>query len=508
MVQSQFSTSSYDDPCPRSFNLAGYVLAASGQHDNKCALVLAAADGHDQTWSFGALRAQVYGVAAGLRATGAQPGARLLMRLDNTANFPITFLGAIAAGLVPIAASSMLTPPEIANIIDETAPALIVASAHLALPSVHVPVINETALAEMKQLPSQQRAEMGAPERPAYIVYTSGTSGQPRAVVHAHRAIWARRMMWQGWYGLVENDRVLHAGAFNWTYTLGTGLMDPWAIGATALIAQPGTPPEALPGLLDRHKATIFAAAPGVYRKMLRGPVPKLPQLRHGLSAGEKLSDNLRSRWQAATGTALHEAYGLSECSTFLSGAPDRPAPKDTLGYPQPGRRMALIEGGVPANEGIIAVHRSDPGLMLGYLGRPAETEAKFSGDWFLTGDRGLVLPDGAIKYLGRADDMMNAGGYRVAPLEIEEALCQHPGVEESAAVELNVKTDASIIAVFWVGPENLTKTELGAFLAQRLARYKCPRLFTRIDALPRGANNKVQRRQLKEKWEAENGPA
>lgn len=104
---------------------------------------------------------------------------------------------------------------------------------------------------------------MGEPDRPAYIIYTSGTSGHPRAVVHAHRTVWARRMMWEGWYGLLEQDRVLHAGAFNWTYTLGTGLLDPWARGATALIPGHGVASEALGLLLKQHDATIFAAAPG-----------------------------------------------------------------------------------------------------------------------------------------------------------------------------------------------------------------------------------------------------
>ena len=102
--------------------------------------------------------------------------------------------------------------------------------------------------------------DMGAPDRPGYIVFTSGSGGTPRAVVHAHRAVWARRMMWDGWYGLRTDDRVLHAGAFNWTYTLGTGLMDPWAIGATALVVAPGAP---MSLLMRRHDATNLCRRAG-----------------------------------------------------------------------------------------------------------------------------------------------------------------------------------------------------------------------------------------------------
>ena len=132
---------------------------------------------------------------------------------------------------------------------------------------------------------------MADPNREGYVVFTSGSSGQPEAVSHAHRAILARAAMHQGWEGLTPDDRLLHAGALNWTYTLGTGLLDPWTCGATALIPAAGTPPSALPALMARSKATILAAAPGVFRQMLRAPFPGLPHLRHALSAGEGLPD-------------------------------------------------------------------------------------------------------------------------------------------------------------------------------------------------------------------------
>jgi acyl-coenzyme A synthetase/AMP-(fatty) acid ligase len=154
---------------------------------------------------------------------------------------------------------------------------------------------------------------MGDANRLGYIIFTSGTSGRPQAVAHAHRAILGRAMMMQGWYGLQADDRLLHAGAFNWTYTLGTGLMDPWTLGATALIPAPGTAAQDLPALLARARATIFAAAPGVYRQLLRAALPPLPDLRHGLSAGEALPETTRDAWHAATGKPIFEAFGMSE---------------------------------------------------------------------------------------------------------------------------------------------------------------------------------------------------
>jgi acyl-coenzyme A synthetase/AMP-(fatty) acid ligase len=303
----------------------------------------------------------------------------------------------------------------------------------------------------------------------------------------------------------------MHAGAFNWTYTLGTGLMDPWTVGATALIPAEGVTPAQLPLLLARHDATLFAAAPGVFRQMLRHPVPPLPRLRHGLSAGEKLPDATRADWERATGTAIHEAFGMSECSTFVSGSPDRPAPAGTLGFPQPGRRIAILGPGGPVRPGepgVLAVHRSDPGLMLGYLGAAEETAARFRAEWFLTGDVVAEGPDGAIAYLGRDDDMMNAGGFRVSPVEVEAALAGFPGLTDVAAVELPVKADASAIAAFYSAEADLSWEAMRAFLEPRLARYKTPRLFLRVETIPRGANGKLMRRALRDRWKAQNGQA
>jgi len=321
-------------PCPAPFNLAAYVLHRAQQLANKTALAVIRGA---ECWSYAALEAAVLGAASGFLSQGLKSGDRLLMRLGNSVEFPIAYLAAIAADIIPVPISAFLTEPEVARIIADVSPRLIVAEEGLALPAEPArPVLPAKAMREMYGLTPAPYA-MGEPDRPAYIIYTSGTSGHPRAVVHAHRTVWARRMMWEGWYGLLEQDRVLHAGAFNWTYTLGTGLLDPWARGATALIPGHGVASEALAFLLKQHDATIFAAAPGLYRRLLRTELPRFERLRHGLSAGEKLPEATRSAWEKATGTPIHEAFGMSECSTFISGSPSGPVPRGTLGHPQRG---------------------------------------------------------------------------------------------------------------------------------------------------------------------------
>ena len=450
-------------------------------------------------WAYGDLRSAILGTGAGLLQSGLNPGDTVLMRLGNTVDFPIAYLGAIAVGLVPVPTSSQLTDTETAKIIDDLKPAAVLRDPNVTC-APHPRQIMLVELVGMRSLPPATFA-MGDPERLAYVVYTSGTSGKPRAVAHAHRAIWARQMMVNGWYGLQSSDRLCHAGAFNWTYTLGTGLMDPWTIGATALIPEPGTDINELPVLLKQHRATIFAAAPGVFRKIMQeeGQL-NLPDLRHGLCAGEKLSRHLHERWVHSTGTELYEAYGMSECSTFISSSPSHPARGEALGQPQPGRRVAIVGPGGPVpqgQEGTIAIHRNDPGLMLTYLNAPEEAEARMAGNWFLTGDQGAMSADGQITYLGRDDDMMNAGGYRVSPVEVEAALSAHPGITQVGAAAVEVKQDSFIIVAFYSGPEELDAATLHAYVSDKLARYKQPRAFVHLSALPTGGNGKLLRRAL-----------
>ncbi|WP_413718892.1 class I adenylate-forming enzyme family protein [Silicimonas sp. MF1-12-2] len=485
------------DP-PARFSLAHHVLWANGASDDKIALTVLKPSGSER-WSYGRLRDSVLATGAALVQAGLEPGDRLLLRLGNTTEFPLAFLGAVAAGIVPVPSSAALNETEIARIADVLRPKAVLCAPGIALP----PGLPVLSMAELEAAEPLTGVIEGDPERPGYVVFTSGTSNAPVGVVHAHRAILARRMMFDGWYGLTVEDRILHAGAFNWTYTLGTGLLDPWTVGATALIPGPGVTPDMLPLLIRRHEATLLAASPGVFRRILRAEPAPFPKLRHGLSAGEKLSESLRERWRDRMGTDLHEAFGQSECSTFISGSPTRPAPAGTLGYAQPGRAVAILgpDGAVPRGEtGEIAVHKSDPGLILGYLG---DATPRLDGDWFRTGDMGQMREDGAIVYAGRNDDVLTAGGFRLSPLEIEEAMSRCPGVHDAAAVDHALDAETVVVALHYAADAPIPETVLRAHATQHLARHKQPRLFVHHASLPRNPNGKLLRRALRTDNEA-----
>ncbi|MEM8753073.1 MAG: AMP-binding protein [Pseudomonadota bacterium] len=488
-------------PCPSRFNLAAHTLMAGPAA--KIALTVAggADDRAPQRLTYADLRRLVGRAAAGLAAHGIAPGDRVMLRIGHSTDFPIFFLAAAALGAAAVPTSTQLTADEARFIAEDTEAKLIVASPGLAFDGAPAPILSpEEAGAD-----GELRFSDTAADDLAYIVYTSGSSGRPKGVAHAHRAAWARRMMWRGWYGLTADDVMLHAGAFNWTYTLGAGLMDPWAAGASTLIYAGPRDPGVWPALAAAHGATIFAAAPGVYRQLLKSgaDLSGLGGLRHALSAGETMAEGVRAEWTARVGKPIYEALGMTEVSTYVSASPDHPPRPGFAGRPQPGRRVALLpiaggETAVPVGEaGVLAVHRSDPGLALGYWRRPEDDEAARRGEWFLTGDVCVMDEDGYVRFEGRADDQMNALGYRVAPEEVEAALAAHPAVTGAAAVELPVREDLSVIAGFVTLDGAASEDEVLAAAKERLAAYKVPKLLKIVDELPRNPNGKLRRRKL-----------
>jgi len=351
-------------------------------------------------------------------------------------------------------------------------------------------------------------ADTGAND-PAYLVYTSGTTSRPKGVLHAHRAAWARRIMYPHWMGLTRDDAMLHAGAINWTYTLGVGVIDPLASGARAILYNGRPDPAIWPRLIERHGATIFAAVPGVYRQILKTGALEahdISSLRHGLSAGAALAPSLLAEWRERTGKEIFEAYGMSEISTFVSSGPTTPARPGSPGRPQPGRKIAVLprENGTtpqPAGEtGLLAMHRDEPGLMLGYWNRPDEEKEALRGEWFVSGDLVEIDADGYVWLHGRADKVMNAGGYRVSPAEVERCLIAHPGVAEAAVAERPGRDPGTTIIKAYVvarSGEALDEADILAHCARHLAGYKCPRAVQALAALPRNANGKLARASL-----------
>jgi acyl-coenzyme A synthetase/AMP-(fatty) acid ligase len=345
-------------------------------------------------------------------------------------------------------------------------------------------------------------------EDPAYLVYTSGTTGCPKGVLHAHRALLGRQPSSIYWFDfLPTGDRVLHSGKYNWTYVLGTGLMDPLYRGHTAMVAEGPSDPARWPALIARHRATTFIGVPTLYRQILQRTTvgrADVPTLRHCMSAGELLSDELLAAWRERFGLDVYEGLGMTECSYYLCQTWARPLRPGAVGFVQPGHDVRLLDPQtlteVPVGgEGMLCVPRSDPALLLRYWNQPEETARCFAGDWFLTGDYARLDADGYVWFLGRKDDLLKSFGYRVSPHEVERVLKDHPDVADVAVVGEAVGSGKLLIVAYVVArPESgLTPETVLAHGRAHLASYKAPRIVYLVDDLPRTRTGKILRKAL-----------
>jgi acyl-coenzyme A synthetase/AMP-(fatty) acid ligase len=492
----------------QTFNLAWHCLGRqAADRGTKTALVLADEPAAFRSWTYGELDLMVRRLAGGLLASGLKKGKRVMIRAANDLDFVLAFFATTAIGCVAQPASLLLTAEEALRLAaDSAAVAIFLGDADPKEPTLFAGLRvfdrEETLRLAAEAAPADYAPT--APDDPAYLVFTSGSTAEPKGVLHAHRVVIGRQPMTGDWLGLTEDDVLLHAGNINWTYTLGVGVLDPWAQGATGVLYTGPRDPAIWLRLIEKTRATIFAAVPSVYRQILKYGDPSqfdLSSLRHGVCAGEALSPDLLAHWREATGTWLYEALGMSEISTYISSRPGEPIRRGSPGRPQTGRRVAILpieplpEGAV----GLIAVHRSDPGLMLGYWNRPAEEAAAYRGEWFIGGDLAEFDDDGWIWYRGRNDDLMNAFGYRVSPLEVEKVLSAHPDVADVAVTERKVADGVSVIAAFVVlKAERVADEEaLLAHCAKHLAVYKRPRKIVFVSEIARTANGKISRKAL-----------
>ena len=467
----------------------------------------------DETWTFAELWDRVQRIGRGLLERGLRPGDRVLIRLPHSPEYAFAFFGANVAGLVPIPASPQLTPEEAAFLIADADASAVIATPELAIEGF---AGLEVLAASLHRLDGSASLPETDAEDPAFLIYTSGTTARPKGVVHAQRTVLGRALMRDAWEGFGPGDVTLHAGALNWSYTLGVGLMDPWAAGAHAVLFGGEYEPAGWPRLIERLGVTLFAAVPTVYRQLLKygvveeGARASLHSLRHGLCAGEAMPLALLEEWRERAGTELFEALGMTEISTYISSGLTAPTRPGSPGRPQPGRRVAILppDGGtepVATDEpGLLAVHRSDPGLMLGYWRRPDEEAAVFRGDWFVGGDLAALDADGYIWFHGRADDVIKSFGYRLSPIEIEAALASCPGVAEVAVVGVPIEEGKTLVTACVVRANEavgaaLDEHALAGHARAHLAGYKQPHAYRFLDALPRTANGKVQRRLLVE---------
>ncbi|HOY70007.1 MAG TPA: acyl-CoA synthetase [Methylotenera sp.] len=525
---------------PKAFNIG---VACSDKHlgtpqaDNIAMIVEDDVLGTAQI-TFAELSRKTDQFAQVLRNLKVNVGDRVLIRLPNSLDYPIAFLGAMKIGAISVPTSTLLTAEEVAYLAkDSGAKVLVTDAAAWEVMAEQIetalgdePTLKHALLAQAKETQPhrsfnvlnlanclQVTQECDAPYKtqandPAYLVYTSGTTGYPKGVLHAHRSLLGRQPAAQYWfnYSNTVQDRIMHSGKFNWTYVLGTGLMDPLYLGKTVIVHEGKNDAQKWLDLIQKHAATIFIGVPTIYRQILQKTTTtgaQLPSLRHYMSAGEHLSDEVLSQWRERFGLEIYEAVGMSEFSYYLSQSKFRPIRAGSAGFPQPGHNIQLLnpetlEAVASGEEGMICVPDSDPGLFLRYWNLEEET-AKYKHDgYFFTGDYAKYDDDGYIWFLGRKDDIIKSFGYRVSPYEIERVYKGHPDVADCAAVGEEIEKDKLLVVIYVIlKPEAKTSADdLLGYGKQHLAAYKTPKTVYLAQDFPRTKNGKILRKDISAK--------
>lgn len=487
--------------------------------------------------SFSSLQGLTNAAAHMFQSLGIQKGERVVLRLPNSPEFPINFLGAIKAGAIPIPTSALLTRSELEFILNDSgASALVMLEDEAdpfnsaALPNLrHIlvqtpgkeaPKIDSNPSGPqihrwqnlIKQASAQFETETTSAEDPAFWLYTSGTTAKPKAVIHAHRSIRAHDARARLWQDVKAGDTIFNTSSLNWSYALTCGMLDLWRHGLGTVIFQGELQAANILRILRRCSVTTFMSVPGIYRRLLNLASPEaleqaFTSVRICLSAGESLSEKIRNDFQKATERTIYEGLGMTEHSVYLVQAMDAPPVVGSCGRPLPEQRIAILREDLsecaPDEIGMLASHRSCPGLMLGYHQRPQESETAFRGDWFISGDLAQRNSAGDVFYLGRGDDLINAGGYRISPLEVEAKVNELPYVAESAVVGIEREPGKTLVHAFVVLNEGTqanqdTEKRILEDLSAKLAKYKIPRQVVFLKMLPKTANGKLQRALLR----------
>jgi acyl-coenzyme A synthetase/AMP-(fatty) acid ligase len=345
----------------------------------------------------------------------------------------------------------------------------------------------------------------------AYIVYTSGTTKDPKGVVHRVAYTYAKRMQARFWFDCTPADIAWCTSSTGWAKSLWNVLLGPWSCGSCIVVHEGGFTPESRLDLIRDLGVTLLCQAPTEYRleaKLLDlGTRWHLPALRHCVSAGEPLNPEVIERWKSAFGLTIYDGYGQTESTLLVANAAGSAVRPGSMGKPTPGHDIAVIDadGAVcaPGEIGDLALHGTPPTLFAGYYKNDEETRASYRGDWFVTGDRAQVDADGYFWFVGRADDVISSGAYRIGPFEVESALLEHPAVLESAVVGSPDADRGNIVKAFvvlragYTGDDALVR-ELQEHCKRVTAPYKYPREIAFVDDLPKTRSGKIRRVELR----------
>jgi acetyl-CoA synthetase len=525
---------------PEYYNFGFDVIDRIGLSDrNRLAMIWTNQEGCEKTFTFRQLSNLSNSAANMLLKYGISKGDRVIIMLPRIPEWWIFAIACIKLGAVFCPCPTMLTPKDLRYRINAARIRMVITDRENA-PKVEEISADSPALASKLvtdgDLPGwisyQDELEYPAPvsrhlirtagmERtktsdPLVIYFTSGTTGEPKMVLHTHALPLGHVTTGAFWLDLTENDLHFTLADTGWAKSSWGKFFGPWIQGACTLVYDSRgkfKPTELLP-VLEKYEVTVFCAPPTVYRMLILADLEKfdLRELRHCVSAGEPLNPEVIRVWKESTGLTIYEGYGQTEMVLVIGTFPCMEAKPGSMGKPSPGWQIGLHDDEgrpvLPGEVGRIAIRvRPDRpvGLFSGYLNDREANDEVFVGDYYYTGDKAYRDGDGYYWFVGRDDDVIKSSGYRIGPFEVESALLEHPAVKEAAVVGSPDVIRGMIVKAYIVPKEGYQPSgqlvkDIQKFVKKHTAPYKYPRAIEFIDELPKTISGKIKRNVLRER--------
>jgi len=494
--------------------------------------------------TYGALAESARRLAAGLSAAGVRREDRMMVFMQDVCHWPVSFLGAMYGGVVPVAINTLLTAPDLAYMLANSRARAVAVSGAL-LPTLrealsmcahdvslvlvsHPETIpfsgagdgealmnalrqeGVTTVVDMATWLSQQtplaEAANTSPDSPGFWLYSSGSTGRPKGTVHSHgNPYWTAEYYGKGVLKIGEDDVCFSAAKLFFAYGLGNALTFPFSVGASVVLMAERPTPDAVFKRWIEQRPTVFFGAPTGFAGMLASPnLPKRSEitLRLVSSAGEALPADLGERFTAQYGVEIVDGIGSTEMlHIYLSNRPGD-VRYGTTGFPVPGYTLSLRgDDGREVPDGEVGdLYISGQSTAMYYWENVAKSRDTFQGAWLKSGDKYVRNADGTYTYAGRSDDMLKVSGIYVSPFEVEATLVQHTAILEAAVIGVPDANGLTRVKAYVVLKDGATATseELQAFVKERLAPYKYPRQIEFLDELPKTATGKIQRFRLR----------
>jgi acyl-coenzyme A synthetase/AMP-(fatty) acid ligase len=473
------------------------------------ALVELARDGARREWSFAEVAQRSARLAGTLQRLGVGRGDIVMTLIGNRPDWVFAMVACFRIGAVVLPCTEQLRAKDLRLRLDAVRPSLVLADERnrseleAARPQCGVALVPDERLYDAEPVPAVELAG----DEPCLIAFTSGTTGEPKAVVHAQRYLDGQRLQARHWLAPGAGELTWCTAASGWSKSARNVFIAPWLCGASALLHDERFDPEQRLELLAREGVNVLCMAPTEYRVLAkRTALGPLADLRAMVAAGEALNPEVLRAWREVTGLDIRDGYGQTETGQ-LTGAPlELPARPGSMGKALPGVGLLIEDGELTADP------RTVPTFFLGYLGEHVQRgedgawrvqDRRMGASW-RTGD--LVSQDeqGWLRFQGRDDDVIISSGYRIGPFEVESALVAHPAVAEAAAVAAPDEERGSVVRAVVVlrdgdyAPSPQLARELQEHVKRETAPYKYPRIVEFAAELPKTASGKVMRAELR----------